>query len=88
MAFYMNSTCPQQSKTTPSAVKGGNRGAKGLARLLGRRGIHICSTFRVVEGYNGTILMAWRCNLQPWHSFILAQPMASTGVRLKVRQSD
>ena len=44
----------EQSKTTASAVKGGNRGAKGLARLPGY--IYI---FRVMEGYKGTNLIGF-----------------------------
>ena len=57
MAFYMNSICPHPSKTM-FGCKGRRSRRKGLARLPGRRGIHIWSSFRVVEGYNGTFLVA------------------------------
>ena len=33
---------------------------KGLARVPGLRGIHTWSRFKVVEGYNATILVAWQ----------------------------
>ena len=88
MALYKSSICLEHSKMTASAVKERRSRRKRADSTTGAARYTYMEDLQSGGRVQRPNLSSLTVYLQPCHSYILAQLMASTGVQLQARQSD